>query len=206
MPKKKRDCLSGLYLFIFIFFTLFVCGCSGISGRLLIMEANYKYSQGMYNEAISPYMKALDNNETAPYAEYGLGTIYFAMGEDKAALDRFDKARKALETLPASSNRELRYRILYNTGVVLFSEQDYSGAANSFRDALRADGRRIEAKRNLELCIRMLARENLPVDEQENETENEGMVVLFEYIRQRELNQWRSREWMEEEDITGPDY
>ena len=170
------------------------------------MEANYKYSRGMYSEAIPPYLKALNNAETEPYAEYGLGTVYFAMGEEKAALDRFSRARQTLEILPESANRELRYRIHYNTGVVLFSGQDFSAAADSFRDALRVDGGKIDAKRNLELCIQLLTRESLPVDGTDNKSENESMVVIFEYIRQKELNQWRSREWTEEEDITGPDY
>ncbi|MCL1835950.1 MAG: tetratricopeptide repeat protein [Treponema sp.] len=181
-----------------------LCGCSGIPGKLLIMEANYKNSRGMYNEAITPYLKALDYADAAPYAEYGLGSVYFALGEEQAALDRFAKARKALEKLPPSENSELHYRIHYNTGVVLFSAQDFAGAANSFREALRVDGRRIDAKRNLELCILSLSRENLSVGI--DEYENESMLILFDFIRQKELNQWRSREWTDEEEITGPDY
>ena len=188
----------------FLILPLLVCGCSGVPGKLLIMEANYKNSRGMYNEAITPYLKALEYTDAAPYAEYGLGSVYFALGEDQAALDRFAKARKSLEKLPPSANSELHYRINYNTGVVLFSAQDFAGAADSFREALRVDGRRIEAKRNLELCILSLARENLSVDS--DEYENESMLILFDFIRQKELNQWRSREWSDEEESTGPDY
>ena len=192
-------------MLMFFAMPLLVCGCSGVSGKLLIMEANYWNSRGMYNEAISPYLKALDFDDAVPYAEYGLGSVYFALGEEAAALDRFAKAGESLETLPPSANRELRYRIHYNTGVALFSGGDFSGAADSFRDALRMDGRKIEAKRNLELCIRLLARENVSSGGSD-EAENESRAVLFNYIRQRELSQYRSREWVEEEDTTGPDY
>ena len=198
MKKKKA--------LLFFILPLFFCSCSGISGGLAIMEANFKYSRRMYNEAVVSYMKALGNKEIIPYAEYGLGTAYFAMGEEKEALDHLSRAIQTLEALPQSTNRELHYRIHYNTGVVLFSRDDFSGAANSFRDALRVDGRKIEAKRNLELCIQLLARENLNIDKQEDEQENESMIVLFELIRQKELNEWKSREWTEEENITGPDY
>jgi hypothetical protein len=31
------------------------------------------------------------------------------------------------------------------------------------------------------------------------------MVILMDYVKQKELNQWRSRTWQEEE-TTGPDY
>jgi len=192
-------------LLIIFAMSIFICGCSGVSGKLLIMEANYWNSRGMYNEAISPYLKALDHKDAVPYAEYGLGSVYFALGEDAAALARFAKARESLEKSPPAANRELRHRIHYNTGVALFSGGDYSGAADSFRDALRADGRKIEAKRNLELCIKLLARENVSSGDSVDE-ENESRAVLFNYIRQRETSQYRSREWIEEEETTGPDY
>ena len=197
---KKRHSAK----FTFLVLTVLVCGCSGVSGKLLIMEANYRNSRGMYNEAIIPYLRALDHAEAAPYAEYGLGSVYFALGEEQAALDRFVEAGHALEAIPPTAGRELRYRIHYNTGVALFSMQDFAAAADSFRDALRADGRRIEAKRNLELCLLSLERENLSVGSGDNE--NESISILFEFIRQKELDKWRNREWTEEEETTGPDY
>ena len=191
-------------ILLFFVLALLVCGCSDIPGKLLIMEANYWSSRGMYDEAISPYMRALDYREAVPYAEYGLGSAYFDLGEEKAALDRFARAKEALETLPPAASKELRYRVHYNTGVVLFSGGDFSGAADSFRDALRADGRKVDAKRNLELCLRLLERNNVQSGDS-NDAEDESRAVLFEYIRQRELSQYRSREWVEE-DAAGPDY
>jgi Ca-activated chloride channel family protein len=177
-----------------------------MSGKLLIMEGNLRNSQGMYTRAISSYLKALEYEEAVPYSEFGLGSVYFAMGEEKAALDRFAKAGTLLETLPLEANHELRYRILYNTGVVLLSEGDFSGAADSFREALKVDGGKKDAKRNLELSIRSLDRENASSGGKHGgEGENESMIALLEYVRQTEYNQWKSREW-QEENIIGPDY
>ena len=197
--------IRGRRLLIIFVLVMLLCGCSGVSGKLLIMEGNYWNSRGMYNEAISPYMRALEYKEAAPYAEYGLGSVYFALGEETAALDRFAAAKDVLETSSSSVNKELRYRVHYNTGVALFSGGDFSAAADSFRDALRTDGRRMDAKRNLELCIRLLTQDNLHSGG-DSDAEGESKAVLFEYIRQRELNQYQSREWAEEEPITGPDY
>ena len=193
-------------VFLLFIAPIFMCGCSRVSGKLLIMEANYRNSRGMYNEAVSSYLKALEYGEAAPYAEFGLGTVYNTLGEGKAALDRFAGARRMAEAFPPAVHRELRYRIHYNTGVVLFSEGDFSGAADSFREALRIDGGKIAAKRNLELSIRSLAREKISSGGGDGAEENESMALLFEYIRQKELNQWRSREWPEENDIAEPDY
>jgi len=182
---------------------LFATACSNPTSKLLIIEANFLNSQGRFTEAVDKYTKALEYEDAAPYAEYGLGSVYFSMGNEEAALDNFAKAKNILDSLPSNINRELRYRVCYNTGVALFSRGDFSGAADSFRDALKIDGRKIEAKRNLELSI--LSNNRLPVNAGENR-ENEGISALFEYIRQKELNQWTNREWQPEEESAEPDY
>ena len=178
-------------------------GCSNAAGKLLIIEANFLSSQGRFTEAVAKYTKALDYEDAAPYAEYGLGSVYFAMGEEEAALDNFAKAGNLLDKLPPNLNRELRYRVCYNTGIALFSGGNFSGAADSFRDALKTDGRKTEAKRNLELSLLSTARQSTVGGEQR---ENEGATALFDYIRQKELDQWTNREWQPEEDNGEPDY
>lgn len=187
--------------------SLFMCGCSRMSGKLLIMEANFHNARGMYTRAISSYMKARSDAEAAPYSEFGLGSVYFALGEEKAALDRFAEAETMLESFSPAVSRELHYRIHYNTGVVLFSEGDFSGAIDSFREALKIDSGKKEAKRNLELSIRSLAREGTSGGgRNDNENENESMTAMFEYIRHKEFNQWKSQEWQKEEDTDELDY
>jgi Ca-activated chloride channel family protein len=178
-------------------------GCSNASGKLLIIEANLLNSQGRFTEAVAKYTKALEYEDAAPYAEYGLGSVYLSMGEEKTALDSFTKAGNMLDSLPLSGNRELRYRVCYNMGVAQFSGGNFSGAADSFRNALKIDGRKIEAKRNLELSILSIARQNTIGGENR---ENEGLSALFDYIRQKELAQWTNREWQPEDDSTEPDY
>ena len=191
--------------------SLLISGCTDVPGKLLVMQANYYYSKDRQTEAVSSYLNALEYGEAAPYAEYGLGTVYYSLGEEQAALNRFSKAIRLLEITPAASNRELRYRIQYNTGVVLFSRGDFAGAASFFREALRIDGSKVEAKRNLELSVLSQKREtafetdNRGGDENTGDANSENHVILMEFIRQKELNQWRSREWPEE-DTVGPDY
>ena len=190
-----------------IIFLLLLSGCSDVSGKLLIVQANFQYSRNRHNEAISAFLRALEYKEAAPYAEYGLGIVYFTMGEDEAALNQFSRSLELLERLPSSANRELLYRIHFNTGVVLFSMEDFPGAIHSFREALRIDGGRIEAKRNLELSIRSHARETASAAgaRSGDAEDNESITILTEFIRQRETDQWRNRVWPEEEETTGPD-
>ena len=200
---ERNKAGNGLLLFGIII----LCGCSQMQEKLLIMEGNFYNSRGMFNEAIAAYMKANEYEEAMPYSEFGLGAVYFTMGEGKAALDRFASASEKLELSPIAG-QELRYRILYNTGVALFSEGDFSGAADAFRESLKVDGAKIEAKRNLELSIRSLMREAPSSGgfTDDNGSENESMAALYEYIRRKESDQWQSREWQKEEESNEPDY
>ncbi|MDR1252696.1 MAG: tetratricopeptide repeat protein [Treponema sp.] len=180
--------------------------CSRLPGKLLVMEANFFNVRGSYTEAVSSYSKALAYEEAAPYAEYGLGLVYYSLDEGTAALERFADSRKILDALPPGEHRELRYRLSYNTGEALFGTGDFAGAAASFREALRLEPARIEAKRNLELSLLSLANESSRGGRSERGEQRESYAALFEYLRQKEYGQWKSREWAAEEETEGPDY
>ena len=203
LRKPALRCLVPLAL------SLLLGGCAEAPGRLLVMRANFLSARGMYTDAILLYLEALEHNEAAPYAEYGLGLIFFAMGEESAALNRFAQADRMLADLPDNLHRELRYRNHYNTGMVLFSKGDFAGAANSFRQALRVSSGRIEAMRNLELSLMSIERETGSGmgggTGDGGGTQTEAMALVFEYIQQREIEQWRNREWPEDEQIPGDD-
>ena len=187
-----------------ILFTFTFLSCS--EGKLLLVEANYLHSRGRYDEALIPYLKALNFEDAAPYAEYGLGVTFHSLEEGRAALKRFDSSQKKLETLPEVEHRELRYRNNYNSGIVFFEEGDFHSAAAAFRNALRADPKKIDAKRNLELSLLSIAKLASEENRDETRQENETREILFEYIKQQEQQQWRSLEWAPEEQSTGPDY
>jgi Ca-activated chloride channel family protein len=163
----------------------------------------------MYTEAISSYLEALRFPETAPYAEYGLGSVYLSLGEDQAARQRFNAAETALRAFPREDHRELIYRTHYNHGVVLFQGGDFTGAAAQFRNALETDSDRIEAKRNLELSILFLVRQDAaaaPSPVADIQEPRNGPEALFEYLRRKEQDQWKSREWIDDTPPSGPDY
>jgi Ca-activated chloride channel family protein len=189
-----------------IVFLPFFFSCSGVSGKLLVIEANFFNSRGLYTRAAASYMKALGYEEAEPYAEYGLGSAYYSLDEAQAALARFEDSKKILEGRSPDEHRELHYRLSYNTGVILFGEGNFRAASESFREALKIDPGRIEAKRNLELSLLSLARQSGGEGRDEPEKPGPESEALFEYLRQKEQNQWRSREWAAEQEDSGPDY
>ena len=185
-------------LFILIVFT----SCS--DGKLLLLEANYLISRGRHNEAINLYLEALNYEEASPYAEYGLGLTLYSLDEGDNALKRYANSQILLETFSPNEHRELRYRNHYNSGIVFFEEGDFQSAATAFREALRTDPKRIEAKRNLELSLISLTIEsNRQNPTQERQEQRE---ILFDYLRYEEQEKWKSKEWAPEEDFTGLDY
>ena len=175
----------------------------------MLLRGNFFNAQGMYTEAILAYLEALTFPETAPYAEYSLGSVYLSLDEGAAALQHFAAAEEALTTVLRKDHRELIYRIHYNRGVVRFHAGDFASAADQFRTALETDGSRIKAKRNLELSLLSLSYQNSGAAASLSmnvEEEQKGPQVLFDYIRRKEQDQWKSREWAEDTFSTGADY
>ena len=174
--------------------------------KLLIMEANYYIKQDRYEDAIMTFFKALDYEDAAPYAEYGLGSVFYSLGANEAALIHFNTGKSLLEKFPSGENRELQYRLNYNSGIVHFSDGDYNAAAASFIDALRINTEKIDAKRNLELSQMSILRQNANEGVSASDEGAAVRDILFQYLRQKEQTQWKSREWDTDEDETGPDY
>ncbi|MDR1375156.1 MAG: tetratricopeptide repeat protein [Treponema sp.] len=199
--------MAGKTRFWGLFWALFLLGgCSRFAGRLLVMEGNFFHSQGLYTRAIASYTESLRFPQAVPYGEYGLALAYFSLNEGNAAQERFAAAEKALKSLSPESHRELLYRIRYNSGVICFEKGDYTGAAEQFRGALELDGSRLEAKRNLELSLLSLVRAGAEAEAPVKISGGRKNETLFEYIREKEQSQWKSREWTEADSFLGPDY
>jgi tetratricopeptide (TPR) repeat protein len=164
----------------------------------------------LYAQAAGAYIEAMKDAKTAPYAAYALGSAYLAMGQDEAALARFDEAEK---NALMRENRELIYRSRYNSGIIRFKNDDFSGAAADFKRAIEADNARIDAKLNFELSLLSLMRkkENAHV-----RTTQKGSVreddrrrkseILFNYVREKEGEHWKSWDFSGETDVSGDDY
>jgi len=200
LSAKQR--LKGAPFVYMIAISFILTSC--IEGKLLLLEANYLTSRGRYDEAIVSYLKALNFESAAPYAEYGLGLAFHSLDESTAALKHYDNSREILKTLSENEHHELRYRNYYNSGIIFFDEGDFLSAAAAFREALRTDPKRIDAKRNLEISLMSI---NMEANrETRTEAANEAKEIIFDYLRQQEQQHWRSREWEPEEQHTGPDY
>jgi Ca-activated chloride channel family protein len=196
----------SLFLLTFLFFIF--SGCDGIKGKLLVMEANMQTSQLEHSDAISNYTEALPYFEAAPYAEYGLGVTYLLLGEDDSAFQRFDNAAELINSESADYDQELDYRIHYNRGILYFHASRFDEAALEFRKALEIDESRVEAKRNLELSLLSEEQQNSAVSSSPVELNNDQGQdnTMFDYLRQKEIDSWHSKEPEEDQDSPWLDY
>jgi Ca-activated chloride channel family protein len=184
--------------------------CTAVSARLELVKGNMNFSRGKYAEAAAAYIEAMKDSGAAPYASYALGNVYFATGQNEAALDRYAEAEKNAH---ARENRELVYRSRYNSGIARFTGGDFEAAAGDFRRALSADGSRVDAKVNFELSLLQLMRKK---EDAQVRTTQRGSVsederrrkseILFNFVRQKEADRWKSWDFTVESEDAGPDY
>ncbi len=188
------------------FLLILFSSCSSAGARFAVLEGNFLYGGAQHQDAVAAFSRASGYPATSPYAAYGLGLVYLALGESEAALGRFGEAARAAASDPGM--RELAYRAYYNAGITRFRAGDYEGAVEEFRSALDQDGSRPDAKRNLELGLRMATRKTVPaasLAELGKAKAGPEPKTLFNFLREKEGDRWRNQEWSADTADT-PDY
>jgi len=193
---------------------LTLCSCDALEGKLKIIQGNFFFSRAMYNEAISAYMAAQNDPDAAPYAAFALGTVYLVLEQDDAALARFNQAGAAPGAFAGTeAGRRLLYNIAYNKGIIMFQKGNFAAACGNFRTALSIKNSAIGAKRNLELSLLALYMKNKSPDIQERglgavaeDKDNMLPEIIFDFVRRKEVDNWKSLEWAGPEDEQTPDY
>jgi tetratricopeptide (TPR) repeat protein len=183
-----------------------LAGCAPAADRLAVVQGNYLARGGSAQAAVGAYLRAGRDPAVAPYAAYDLGLVYLQVGELPGAAGQF---RTAAESPQAAADAELRYRAWYGFGLAAFRAGDFAQAAAAFRSALEADGRRLAAKRNLELSLRNLDKKTSAAAAAAPVATGDALAaepkVLFDFLREKESDRWKSREWQDTA-AAGPDY
>ena len=163
---------------------LALSSCSQIDEYLKVIEGNYAFSRGEYQEANYLYIRDVETSEYSDRLLYNLGNVYHSLGESQAALEEWQFS------VTESQDSELLFRIAFNRGVLQYEMGNYQSAYNDFRQALRLNPDDVEAKANLEFCLRKLnlsdeqqnARQTQD-DSRENESVSEDGNRILEYVK-----------------------
>ena len=138
--------------------------CLMLTGCLLnrvdtdLVQGNYAYARGDYQQAMVHYLAALQNDTVnRAWIQYDLGNVYFSLGEVEAAARMWDQAARA-------EDQDLLFAVHFNQGIAFYRQGNYPAAFEVFRQVLQIRPASHEAKINLELAQRKLqAADRLPV-------------------------------------------
>jgi tetratricopeptide (TPR) repeat protein len=178
---------------------LIFTSCSNPTVYYSVWRGNNSFAGGDYQAANTSYLKVLDNEDHSAYVSYNLANVYYALGEGDAAAAEWEKAVFA-------NNRELKFRTMYNRGVLEFETGNYDDAFSSFKEALKIAPDDRNAKINLEYSLRRM---NANVDVSESSAAGAGesdsdevsdeIKRILEFIKRKDAGLWSVRE---EDNIT----
>ena len=164
--------------------------CSNSKVYIDVIEGNYAFSRGEYQEANLAYLKVKGQEPFGEYISYNLGNVYYALGEIDSAFEEWG-------SINGKSKTEINIRALFNTGVLLYELSRYEESYRIFRSILELDPYHINAKINLEYCIQKMnfATENRPAIGNTGSKELEktdDVSRVLDFVRRRETNVWKA--------------
>jgi Ca-activated chloride channel family protein len=112
-------------------------------------EGRAEYARGSHPQALSAFERAAAARPQDPRARFNVADGLYKNG-------KYDEAAALFKSLGADAASPLAAASRYNLGNSLYQKQDYRGAVQAYRDALRVAPRDEDARRNLELALRAL--------------------------------------------------
>ena len=152
---------------LFLIFT-FVCISilSAQSERKITRNGNSQYDSGNFVDAEVNYKKAIEENSNLLEAQFNLGDALVKQ-------ERFDEALASFDLVSSTTDDpELKANALHNKGNVLLQQQDFEGALESYKDALRVNPKDHQTRYNYAYAKQQLA-EQQEQEEQEESEENQ---------------------------------
>ena len=112
-------------------------------------EGNRLYNQKKYDEALKKYTDAQASKPAAPELHYNIGNVLFRKGEYAKAVEEYLRAQTAPDAALSQS-------ATFNRGNALMAQGQLQEAVNAYIQALRSNPADQDAKRNLELALRLM--------------------------------------------------
>lgn len=148
--------------------------------------ANRHYHKGDYDQAQERYEDLLVDLPNSSYLLHNRGLSFLKKGQNDKAVTNLREATGGLEglALGKSQKNKLKHKFYYNLGNALYdsaeksqdqqSQASYQEAFGSYKQAIEADPKDLNAKYNYELTLLRLKQPppNNPPEQQQNEAQN----------------------------------
>ncbi len=189
-------------------FLVLLSSCSaGTKDRLDILGGSLEWNRKDYEAATAVFLGALEraeatgNEELKQYALYNLATTYMMQNERDATVKRFSQ-------IAPDANKEIKFSVFYNSGILAHRNGDYESAARFFREALRIDSMSVDAKINFELSMGLEnAKKNSGAGNMSEVSLNEESDTLesavYSIVREKEQQEWKNRQ--QSDTVSGAD-
>jgi tetratricopeptide (TPR) repeat protein len=118
-------------------------------------EGNRLYNEKRYDDALKKYTDAQASRPNSSELHYNIGNVLFRKGEFAKAIEEYLRAQ-------SGGGRALSQAATFNRGNALMMQGQIQDAINAYVQALRADPADQDAKRNLELALRLLQQQKQP--------------------------------------------
>lgn len=118
------------------------------AGEGLLRDANKRYQEGNYDDALELYGEASGRRPSDPRPVFNAGDALYRLDRDSDAAGAFDSVA-ARRDAPAP----LRSAALYNLGNSLYRGGDYKAAADAYRRSLSLNPADPDARRNLAVAL-----------------------------------------------------
>lgn len=150
--------------------------------------ANRDYDKADYDRAQERYEDLLIDLPNSPYVFNNLGLSLFKNDQSDKAIKNLKEATGGLEGLKLGKSRKnkLKNEFYYNMGCALYdaaekiqdqqSQVYYQDALDSFKRAIEADPKDLDAKYNYELTLLKL--QQPPSDKSQEQKENEAQNIM----------------------------
>ena len=172
-----------------------------------ISKGNSYYNDGNYRDAMKQYKLALEENPSSVVGKYNLGLSEIRIGSNPN--DTSQAAKKVLEAGIKDMRQvadlgqkrpDLASRANYNLGNVAFNSEDYKGALNYYKEALRLNPNDNDARRNLRITqLKIQNQEDNQEDNQQEDNQEQEQEQNQDQNQDQEQNQEQNQEQEQEQ-------
>lgn len=175
---------SILILLALIFCAPVIMADSQVSTRAerrLIMSGNKLYREGRFAEALNDYKKALVESPSSDVAKFNLGLSCVSLAGKKEKGDSIVQTLmsdgvKYLSDVAAlgAKKSDLSSKANYNLGNIRFEQEDYAGAIEFYKQALRLNPKFDDARRNLRIAQLRKQNQDQNQDKDQNKDQDQN--------------------------------
>ena len=125
-------------------------------------QGNRLYEQKKYDDALKNYTDAQAERPAAPELHYNIGNVLLRKGDTDKAIEEYLRAQ-------STGPKSLQEAAHFNRGNALMMKGEFEPAIGAYVQALKMDPRDRDAKRNLELALKLLEKQQQQQQQQQQD-------------------------------------